>query len=227
MRNHLRTQSLGSVVPGSKSSPALSAPGLIGPVSILNQPLSGPRSNRRSKNRPFAHLHLEVDLDPSVEKPTEGSPLVGKLEAFLQERKVTESTNLLLLSAATLHAFAARRFRWIDHWEVTPGGWLPLPESKRSVREDREPVGELLKALENAAPESVAQARTFAVRLSDLRGNRADVVVRRVHRPKGHALSIDLRGVWTTATLDDLTGSLKSRLPVARTTLTKFQYVTQ
>jgi len=57
-----------------------------------------------------------------------------------------------------------------------------------------------------------------------MRGNRADVVVRRVHRQGRHALSIDLWGSWTKETVNELTGSLAARLPVARTTLTKYQY---
>jgi hypothetical protein len=156
-------------------------------------------------------------------KPTEGAPFLQRLESVLSEKELVESADLLRLAGATLHAFAARRFRWIDHWEVQPGGWLPLPERK-SHRAPEEPVGELLKALESGTWAPAAKARSFAVRLSDRSGNRADIVVRRVHRRRRHALSLDLWGRWTNATIDDVTGSLSTRLTVSRSTMTKFTY---
>jgi hypothetical protein len=165
---------------------------------------------------------LEIDL--KVETiPTEGAPLLERLQAALSEREMVESKDLLLLAAGTLHALSARRFRWIDHWEVQPGGWLPLPGHK-SKREAEEPVGELLKAIEGGAWESATKANSFSVRLSDRRGNRADAIVRRVHRQRRHALSLDLWGSWTKETIEDVTGSLSSRLPVSRSTMTKYQY---
>lgn len=202
--------------------PALSAPGLVGPISILNQPISGPRSNWRSRTRPYRHAHLEIDLTAEPDR-TEGTPLLKRLEALLSEKDMVEAADLLRLAAGTLHALAARRFRWIDHWEVQPGGWLPLPE-RTTHRDPGEPVGELLNALESGAWAPAAKARSFSVRLSDRSGNRADVVVRRVHRQRRHALSVDLWGSWTKATIEGVTESLSARLPVSRSTLTKFQY---
>jgi hypothetical protein len=210
------------MTPPREPEPPLAAPGLEGPISIVQQPISGPRSNRRTRNRPYSHAHLEIDL-AAVPNPTKGTPLLERLETLLSEKEIVETADLLRLTAETLHAFAASRFRWIDHWEVHPGGWLPLPE-RSTLREPEEPVGELLKAIESGRWAPVAEARTFSVRLSDRRGNRADVVVRRVHRQRRHALSIDLWGSWTKATVDAVTGSLSSRLPVSRSTLTKFQY---
>jgi hypothetical protein len=208
--------------PPAPQPPALSAPGLVGPISIVDQPISGPRSNRRARNRPYAHVHLEIDL--SAEPNREAEPaLLQRLEALLSEKEIVEAADLLRLAAGTLHALSARRFRWIDHWEVQPGGWLPLPERKKH-QDAEEPVGELLKALESGAWAPAAKARSFSVRLSDKRGNRADVIVRRVHRERRHALSLDLWGSWTKASIEDVTGSLSARLPVSRSTMTKYQY---
>jgi len=85
-------------------------------------------------------------------------------------------------------------------------------------------VGHLLEALEGATESSVGSARSFSATLSDLSGGTVEVVVRRVHRGGGHALTLDLRGDWTPAAVKDLTGSLSERLPVLRSTMTKFQY---
>ena len=66
---------------------------------------------------------------------------------------------------------------------------------------------------------------TFAsCALSDLSGGRVDVTVRRVHREHRHALSLDLWGTWTKATVQELEESISSPLPVVRTTMTKFMY---
>src|SRR5208282_578565 len=174
----------------SPGEPPLSAPDLIGPVSILNQPVSGPRSARRRHNRPFAHVHLEVDLMAGTVTPT-AVPVLQRLEALLGMRKIVEAADLVRLAGRTLHAFSARGFRRVDHWEVSPGGWLPLPEpSTRRSREEL--VGHLLKILESDAASSVASARTFSVRLSDFHGNHADVIVRRVHRARRPAIELDL-----------------------------------
>ena len=208
--------------PPKENEPALAAPGLGGPTSILKQPISGPRSSRRGRNRPFSHVHLEMDLAPEPKDPT-GVPALERLAGFLRERKVVEKGTLVLMAAATLHALAARRFRRVDHWEVAPGGWLPPPRPGKDP-DAAEPVGELLEALESEAWASVGSARSFSARLSDLSGGRVDVIVRRVHRERRHALSIDLWGSWTKATVKDLEGSLSDRLPVIRSTMTKYQY---
>jgi hypothetical protein len=146
-----------------------------------------------------------------------------RLAGFLTERKVVEKGTLILMAAATLHALASRRFRRVDHWEVSPGGWLPPPRPGKGP-EGEEPVGYLLDALESGAWSAVGDARSFSARLSDLSGGRVDVVVRRVHSGRRHALSLDLWGSWTKETVDDLVGSISKRLPVVRSTMTKFQY---
>ena len=211
--------------PGPSQIP-LSAPGLIGPNSILNPPWSGPRAARRARDRPFSHAHLEVDLKLGPGRSAD-LPLGQRLESFLAARKIVENADLVWLTARTLHAMASRRFRRVDHWEVTPGGWLPPPEFKSARADKPEAVGQLLGALESPLGPSVAKARSFSVRLSDLQGNRVDIVVRRVHRQRRHTLSIDLWGSWTQETITALTGALAERLPVARTTLTSHQFATR
>lgn len=199
---------------------ALAAPGLIGPVSILNEPVSGPRASRRSRNRPYNHAHLEIDIAPGDVRQGD-APHLQQVEQALSHDQLAETSDLVILTAGVLHAFSARRFRQIDHWEVSPGGWLPLPAAK-SRRGSEEPVGEFLKTLEAGSSSPVSKARTFSARLSDGQGHCIDVAVRRAQR--GHAISLDLRGVWTRDTIRELVGSIAQRVPVSLSTLTKFQY---
>ncbi|MCW6168044.1 MAG: hypothetical protein LVQ64_06365 [Thermoplasmatales archaeon] len=122
----------------------LQAPDITGPTSILNWPISGPRAQRRRKQRPFAHVHIEVDLKPASLPPSTG--LVGKVEKVLREREVVESPDLLRFTAGVLHAFSAAGFVRIRHWEAQPGGWLPLPEDRSGAREE-EPLGHFLRII--------------------------------------------------------------------------------
>ena len=210
------------MVPPKESEPALAAPGIGGPNSIEGPGVSGPRSARRSRNRSYSHVHLEVDLAPEPKDPTGVAPL-ERLAEWLSAKQIVEQGTLIALAAATLHALSARKFRRIDQWEVSPGGWLPPPRPGKDP-DAEEPVGHLLKSLESAPESSVGSARTFSASLSDLSGGKVDVVVRRVHGGHGHALTLDLRGDWTPAAVKDLTGALSERLPVLRSTMTKFQY---
>jgi len=139
----------------------------------------------------------------------------------MSQAQIAQTPDLVLLAVGTLHALSARRFRQVDHWEVSPGGWLPLPMEK-SRRGSNEPVGDLLAVLEGDGASPLLKARSFAARLSDQQGHRVDVVVRRAQRR--HAISLDLNGVWTRDTIHDLLGSVAQRVPVAQTTLTKFRY---
>jgi hypothetical protein len=211
--------------PGPPPIP-LSAPGLIGPNSILNPPWSGPSSGRRTRNRPFSHVHLEVDLKAGSGGST-GLPFWERIESVLAEREIVENADLVWLTARTLHALASRQFRRVDHWEVAPGGWLPPPEYASVRAGDAEPVGQLLGALESGGGPIIAKARSFSVRVSDLHRNRADVTVRRVHRQRRHALSVDLWGSWTKETINGLVGALADRLPLSKTTMTKYQYAVE
>jgi hypothetical protein len=207
--------------PPQPSLSPLSAPDLIGPISILNQPVSGPGSKRQRLNRVYRHAHLEVDLVGAPKAPKRVH-LLERLESLLSVRKEVEAADLLRLTAATLHALSARRFRWIDHWEVQPRGWLPPP-----TREDRtatgEPVGQFLTALTSGEWTAAPMAKVFSVRLSDREGNHVDLVLRRVHPRSRHALSLDVWGHWTRVMIEGVSASLSSRLPVAKVTLTRFQ----
>lgn len=202
--------------------PALAAPGVGNLLTPPQQTIGGPRANRRRRDRPFSHVHVEIDLESKSPNPA-GVPILERLAALLGEKRIVERGTLVMMAAATLHALSARRFRRIDHWEVTPGGWLP-PPTPGPNRGGIEPVGELLVTLEGGGWSAVASARVFAARLSDLSGNRIDVTVRRIHRERRHAMSLDLWGVWTQATVHDLEGSIRERLPVVNSRMTKYQY---
>jgi hypothetical protein len=210
------------MAPLNEPVPALAAPGIGAANSILNPPWSGPRSGRRVRNRSYSHVHLELDLAWTAPEPTE-DPALERLAVFLQERKIVEKGTLILLAGGSLHALAARGFRRVDHWEVSPGGWLPPPTPGAAPGDD-EPVGHLVKALESDPDASVASARSFAARVSDFSGARVDLIVRRVHRERRHSMTLDLWGRWTATTIQDLVSAIASRLPVVRTTITKFQY---
>lgn len=212
-----------TVVPLKETEPALAAAGVGELLSTPKPSLSGPRSSRRRRDRLYSHVHLEVDLAPEPPNPA-GVPPLEQLVAFLREKKVVERGTLVLMAAATLHALAVRRFRRVDHWEVSPGGWLPPPRPGTDP-DASEPVGDLLATLESGAWSAVGSARSFSARLSDLSGARIDVTVRRVHRERRHALSLDLWGSWTKAAVQDLVGSISERLPVVHSRMTKFQYL--
>lgn len=192
-------------------SPALSAPDLIGPTSILDWPLGG--ASRKRRPRPFGRVLLEIDLrHERLDEPN--VPVLRQFERLLREREVVGPADLLRLSAAALHGFAARGFRNVDHWEVVPGGWLPLPEpTHKSLAE---PVGHLVRALGSAEWQRFASAREFSVRLSGHPKIRADLHVRRVHRERGHSLSVELRGTVSPKEVEGLVRALRERLPILR-----------
>jgi hypothetical protein len=206
----------------------LSAPGLIGPNSILNPPWAGSTTARKRRVAAFSHAHLEVDLAPSTPVPGRSQPpVLRRLENLLERQEVVEGADLVRLVAGALHALASLRFRRVDHWEVVPGGWLPPPQSGLPPSRMDEPLGALLHALEGDHRTTITQARKFSARASDLRGNHVDLVVQRVHRRRAHSLSVDLWGFWTKEMIADLAAALKERLPVVRVTVTKHQYSLQ
>jgi hypothetical protein len=202
---------------------SISAPDLTGPVSILNWPIASTASARRTRPPPFGHVRLEIDLrherwsEPDV-------PVLRQFERLLRERSVVEQGDLLRLSAAALHAFTTRGFARVDHWEIQPGGWLPLPEPTHATL--AEPVGHLVRALESAQWRRLALAREFSVRLSGHPKIRADLVVRRVHRERGHSITVDLRGRIVARELEGLVGALRERLPVLRSSVAAYAYRT-
>jgi len=198
---------------------AVSAPDLTGPVSILQWPTRATGAGRRRRPRPYSHVHLEVDLAPEVVREP-GLPVFRQVEALLREREVVEVGDLLRLTAGVLHAFSAVGFRNVDHWEVEPGGWLPLPEA--SHRKIEEPVGHFLRALASEDWKGLSARRAFAVRVSGLKNLRADFVARRIHRERRHSLSIDLWGTISPTFVKTLVGALHGRLQLLRATVTEF-----
>jgi hypothetical protein len=200
---------------------AASAPDLTGPTSILNWPTQVAGSGRQRRVRPFAHVRLEIDLrHERLAAPT--VPLLGEFERLFRERPVVEHDDLLRLSGEALHAFAQRGFTRVDHWEIEPGGWLPLPEPTHVSL--AEPVGHLARALKSEAWRPFALARVFAVRLSGHPKIRADLEVHRVHRERGHSITIDLRGWISGKDLEGVVRAIRERLPVLRTTVGAFAY---
>ncbi|MGC2289347.1 MAG: hypothetical protein WA688_05760 [Thermoplasmata archaeon] len=210
------------MAPPQEAEPALAAPGIGELLSTPRRSISGPRSNRRRRDRRYSHVRLELDL-ASQPPTTVGDPLLEQLAGLVGERKIVEGGTLIVLAAASLHALAARGFRRVDHWEVSPGGWLPPPRLEEDPKVE-EPVGHLLDTLQRGAWSSVGLARTFSARLSDFSGARVDVTVRRVHREHRHSLTLDLWGSWTKEAVQDLQGSISARLSVAHSEMTKFQY---
>lgn len=204
--------------PGSYS---VSAPDLTGPTSIVDWPLAASGGRRRRQARPFGHLRLELDLrHEHLEEPA--IPLLRQFERLLSERSVVEQGDLLRLSAGALHAFSLRGFTRVDHWEIQPGGWLPLPEPTHASI--AEPVSHLVRALQSAEWRRLAEAREFAVRLSGNPKFRADLVVRRIHRERGHSVTVDLRGSVPEREFEALVRALRDRLPVLRSVVTEFSY---
>jgi hypothetical protein len=124
-----------------------------------------------------------------------------------------------------LHAFSVRGFSRVDHWEIDPGGWLPLPEPTHASL--AEPVGHLIRALQSVVWRRLSSAREFSVRLSGHPRIRADLVVRRVHRERGHSVTVDLRGWVAERELQGLVRALRERLPVLRASVSEFAYRAQ
>jgi hypothetical protein len=192
---------------------------LVGPVSSFAPAGNGPRANRRARSRPYSHAREIVDLQPISAAPR-GSA-VKRLEAIFR-RHPSGTPDLLALAAATLHAFSSRGFRWIDHWEVAPHGWLPLPGE--GDRKSRESLGQLLTLLRDGGTTRFEGATSFAARLSDTGGGRADIVLRSRRRSGRNALTMDLYGTWSQSDLAALHSALAGRLPVEKVRLDRFQY---
>jgi hypothetical protein len=158
---------------------------------------------------------VRLDVDLVRESFQRGGPgFLHRIEAVFREREVVEVEGLLRPAAHVLHALCSCGFSRVDHWEVQPGGWLPLPEPAHERLE--EPVGHLLNALRSEAWERVADARSFAARLSGPEEMRADVTVRRVHRERGHAITVQLIGSVSERGLRGVERALRRELAVIR-----------
>jgi hypothetical protein len=171
---------------------------------------------RRAPRATYASARLEFDL--RHEQLRSGRlPVIGQIEALLREREVEERVSVVPLAAALLHAMAGLGYRHVDHWEIHPGGWLPLPE--RTHPGLVEPVGHLVRALASESWRPLVRARRLAVRLSAADGRRADVVLRRVHREREHSLTVELVGAVTAPQVRRTVAAVRSRLPVLRVRL--------
>jgi hypothetical protein len=213
-------------MPSSKPPPTpASAPDLVGPTSILSGPVTGPREARRRRDRPYGHAHFEIDLASEQSKATGGGVVVGRLRGILGEGSVQESRDLAQLATAALHAFSARGFRWVERWSASPGGRLPLERARSNEKAPYERLGDLIRTLDAGTWTSFAEGNEFEALLTDLAGNRVEVTLRRVHKRHQHPISLDVTGKWSKQALNELTGSLSTRLPVGQVTLTKFRYV--
>ncbi len=200
--------------PWSRSVP-LSAPDLVGPVSILNWPIRSTPSARRGPPRPFAHVRFGCRLS-TVTADVSDPGLLAHLARAFGEETVAAAGRFGRLVAATLHAFASQGYRRVDHWETVPGGWLPLGSG------DAEPLAELARALESTRPATVGRASRFSARLSSDRGDRAELTIRRRQRAGAPALVVDVYGTIFPRDLHALIGALQARLPIGSTRILRY-----
>jgi hypothetical protein len=144
--------------------------------------------------------------------------LLAPLTSLLHEREVEDAEDLLTLTAHVLRGLAGVGFTTVDHWEVRPGGWLPLPEATHGRL--AEPLAHLQRALSNPAWASVGGARELAVRLSENGPRRLDLVVRRLHRERSHAISMDLRGTLLRRSAETVVERVHAEVPLLRAEVT-------
>lgn len=206
-----------------KGTPA-SAPDVVGPVSILNQPVVGPRENRRRRDRPYGHVQYVLDLALQPGKPID-HPTAQSLQKTMDKKQIEAGSDFVHLVAALLHALSARRFKWIDHWEAGSAGWLPIPTHKDGAS-GVESVGQLEETIASGSWAPGEKADSFSARLTDHAGGRVDLVVRAHPHLFHHSLTIDLWGKWTKSSADELIGSVASRVPVKEAKMTKYAYST-
>ena len=77
-------------------------------------------------------------------------------------------------------------------------------------------MGHLLNALRSNAWRRVARARAFSARLSTSGALRADFTVRRVHRERGHAITVELFGPLPEKELASIERALREGLSIVR-----------
>ena len=139
-------------------------------------------------------------------------PLLRELQDALREAEVTEAGDLLTLAAGALAAFAQAGYDRVDHWEVRPGGWLPLHRVPKSPSAGS--VGHLLAAMRFDEWASVRDAQEFAARLSARTPARLEFALRRVHRERRHSLTDELSGRFAPPPVETVVGLLTRNLPV-------------
>ncbi|HTP54008.1 MAG TPA: hypothetical protein VML94_03460 [Thermoplasmata archaeon] len=177
-----------------------------------------PPRTRHQREQTYSHVRVEIDLGHEVIAPHR-FPFVTEIRSLLRDRRFEEEASLLDLSAALLHSLQGCGYTRVDHWEVDPGGWLPLPEAIHPGLV--EPVGHLLKALESDRWQDLATARAFLVRLSADGDRRADAVLRRLHREREHSLTLELWGPMQTYDVHRVVNSLREQLTVLRAQVTE------
>jgi len=158
-------------------------------------------------------VRVELDLPHELLRPS-AVPVLRQIEALLREQEVEEAGSVLVRAAELLDELAGLGLRRVDHWEVEPGGWLPLPEPTHAGRV--EPVEHLLRALRSPAWRFLAESRAFSVRLSSDDGRRADAVVLHRHREREHSITVDLWGPPSPADLRNAVGRLRRRFSPLR-----------
>lgn len=161
---------------------------------------------------------MEIDLGHEVIAPHR-LPFVAEIRALLRDREIEEEESLLDLAAAMLHSFQACGFSRVDHWEIDPGGWLPLPEAVHPGLV--EPVDHLLKALSSERWRELAGANAISVRLSGDSDRRIDAVLRRRHREREHSLSLDLWGRLPSYEVHRTVNAVRENLQVLRAQVTE------
>jgi len=181
-------------------------------------PRHAPPRTHHAGHSTYSHIRVEIDLGREMVAPGR-LPFLTELTSLLREREVEESESLLELEAAVLHALHGCGFSRVDHWEVDPGGWLPLPEAVHPGL--IEPVGHLLKALASDRWQDLAGAYAFSVRLSGDGDRRADAVLRRRHREREHSLSLELWGHVASFEVHRIVNALRDHLPVLRAQVTE------
>ncbi len=207
------------MTPPRPLGPAVSAPDLTGPTSILNWPVAGSGKGRKARARPYSHVHLEIDLE-AVGAPPSSSRIVRQLEALVREREVVESADLLGLAGRLLHALSAAGFSRVEAWSVQPNVALPSPAAGRD--RPKAPGGPRMAAHRGAQGASREAPRAFGVSLTEPGPNRAEAVLRRVHRERRHSLSLDLRGTIPDPKLKEIVAAVRERLPVRRSAVTAY-----
>jgi len=195
----------------------LSAPDLIGPVSIVNWPISGPSHHRKGPTRPFRHALLEIELQsPTVQAPK--NALLRGLEKALHAEPVVESGSFGRRVVAALHGLSAKGFRSVVHWETRPAERIGAPG------EGDEPVSTLLATLSDEGGKGLAGAAAFRAVLADTKGNRADITLRRIHREERPGIILELTGAIPPDALHGLVGALAERLPLKSSHLVRYTY---
>jgi hypothetical protein len=179
-----------------------------------------PRLEWRARQRPLASAKatygpLTLELDVAREHYRAGSHAVwAPLARLLGESEVETTIDLLGLVHGVLTALTPLGYRNVNHWEARPGGWLPLPEPTHASLD--EPVAHLQRALQSGAWRVLAESHSFAVRLSGPRTGRLDVVVRRVHRERGHGITFEIWGAAPRPMLERTVRSVHEQIPLDR-----------